>query len=666
MHRSFPPTRHLAALGLAMTTAVATPAPALADPGIPATTSVWGYSGLVIVPTAQVHGFRDFSVGATLLTKGGDVRLAPYATAGIFEGLEFGILYGVPIANFSGLTGHAKYQLVRPTKERPTAVAVGLSLLGVNDSDRWVEGNNVYLVLSQDFNANFNGATYTLFSGHFGFSGNLKLGARMMGGLEVPLADKGSVVADFLGPEGSAGGFFNLGVTYRVTKEIQARAFTMGVPGADWTTRDYALGVSYSGNLVGNSSGVVEHPGPQPTPSALPTPRPTVRPTPRPIATPRPTPTPEASPVMVPSLPPVPSAVPSLEPSPIPTEGAASPAPSGLASLRGTLMDDKGRPLPGWTVGVAALDRWVATDDKGRYALQLPLGPYELAVQDPQGKPLLTKTIRLVTPQGMELPLVVAIPVGELKGMVIDKQSKQGVGDASIRLFRAGETYNLGTRGNGAFYMGDLPAGDYRVVVTRSRYQPYEGSVSIAAKQERSMLVTLAPKPGSLAGRVTNLKGQGQPGVSVSIPAQKQTVATDRLGSYQFKELPPGDHEVMFTQGDRRVATTVVRVRSDETTTENVTVTPQVVEANKGGTISGTVTDAAGKHPVGGVKIVVESGELTVLTITASDGRFTVTDLPAGTYRVSATKTGYKSITQTAKVSAKAGATLNMNLSVGR
>jgi uncharacterized surface anchored protein len=250
--------------------------------------------------------------------------------------------------------------------------------------------------------------------------------------------------------------------------------------------------------------------------------------------------------------------------------------------------------------------------------------------------------------------------------MVIDSQSKQGVGDATVRLFRQGETYNLSTRDNGAFYMGDLPVGDYRVVVTRSRYQPFEGSVKIAAKQERSLLVALAPKPGSLAGRVTNLKGQGQPGVTVAIPAQKLTVATDRLGAYQFKELPPGDHEVIFTQGDRRVATTLVRVRSDETTTENVTVTPVVVEPSKGGTIGGQVTDAVSKHPVGGVKIVVESGELTVLTITASDGRFTVTDLPPGTYRVSATKSGYKTITSTAKVSAKAGATVNIALPLGR
>lgn len=683
MHRtthppSRSPRRRLAALATAALVALGTAAtPAAAE--IPATTSLWGYSGLVLVPTAHVHGFRDYSVGAHLLTKATDVRLAPYATAGIFEGLEFGILYGVPIANFSGLTGHAKYQLVKPTKDRPTSVAVGLSLLGVNTSDRWVDGNNVYLVLSQDFNATFGNATYTLFSGHFGFSGNLSLGARMMGGLELPLADKGSLVADYMGPMGAVGGFFNLGATYRLTKEVQLRAFTMGVPGMEWTTRDYALGVSYAGNLLGNSAEVVNQPGAQPT--SKPTPRPTA------VPTPTPTPRPQATPGGLPSLPPVPSARPLPVPSPIPTAPAelvepsppVVPSPPGLPTpaptaavptpatgLRGALLDDKGRPLSGWSVGVKAIDRWVTTDDKGRYALALPMGPHEVTVQDPQGRAQLSKSVRIVSAQGMELPLVVAIPVGELKGMVIDKQTRQGVGDASVRLFRQGETYNLSSRDNGAFYLGDLPVGDYRVVVTRSRYQPFEGTMAIAARQEKSLVVSLAPNPGSLAGKVVSLKGQGQPGIVVTIPSLKQTVTTDRLGAYQFRELPPGEHEVVFTQGDRRVATTLVRVRSDETSTENVTMRPAAVVPSKGGTISGQITDAVSKRPVSGVKIVVESGDLTVLTITASDGKFNVTDLPGGSYRVTATRAGYKSRTVTARVSAQQGAVVNMGLTLGR
>lgn len=657
MQPPFPPgrrrlTRRLSATAIAALFGVVTTA-APASAVVPETTSVWGYSGLVLMPTAGVHGFRDFSVGGHLLTKGSQFTLVPYATAGVFEGLEFGILYGVPVEGFSGLSGHAKYQLIRPTRDRPTAVAVGLSLLGVNTTDptmqssyRYVDGNNVYLVLSHDINTTIGGATYTLASAHFGFAGNLTLGSRMMAGLEVPIADKGSVVADYMGPMGAVGGFFNLGASYKLSPEIKLRAFTMGVPGAPLTDRDFGIGMSYSGNLLGNLQGAVETPGPQATPTPRPW-TPTPAPTPGVIATPAP----------LPSIPPTPavSPTPEVTPTPTPVEGPAT--------VRGTLLDDKGRPLAGWQVGAPGADRWTPTDVTGRYSLTLPLGPYELTVKDPAGKVHLTKPIRLVTPKGMELPLVVAVPVGQLKGMVVDASSRQGLADTKVQLFRAGETYNLSTRDSGAFYVSDLPAGQYRVVVTRSRYQAHEETVQIQAKQERSVVVQLKAKPGSLAGKVTTLTGQGLPGVVVTIPSQKKTTTTDRLGAYDFPELPPGEHEVVYTQGARRVSTTLVRVRSDETTTENVTVAPEVSQPNRAGTISGQIVDAATRRPIGGVKIVVEGGELTVLTITASDGRFTVGDLPPGRYKVTASRAGYKPKQAAASVTAKAGASVNVGLS---
>ena len=123
-------------------------APARAD-GPPATLSIWGYSGLVQMPTAAVHGFRDFSVGAQVMSKMPGFTAVPFVTAGVFDGLEATVLYGVPLAGFSGLTGSAKYQLIRPTKERPTAVAVGMNLIGVGGPDRFAEGNDLYIVQSK-------------------------------------------------------------------------------------------------------------------------------------------------------------------------------------------------------------------------------------------------------------------------------------------------------------------------------------------------------------------------------------------------------------------------------------------------------------------------------------------------------------------------------------
>jgi uncharacterized surface anchored protein len=331
--------------------------------------------------------------------------------------------------------------------------------------------------------------------------------------------------------------------------------------------------------------------------------------------------------------------------------------------VRGALLDDKGRPLTGWFVGASDANVWATTDLQGRYSLALPLGPHEVTVKDPQGRVALTKPVRLVSPRGMDLPLVVALPVGQLKGMVVDRATKQGLNDANLQLFRAGETYNLSSRDTGAFSMPDLPAGEYRVVVTRPRYQPYEGALTIQAKQTTNLVVPLLPKTGSLAGRVTNLQGQGQPGVVVAIPSLKQTTVTDRLGAYLFRDLPPGEHQVEYSQGQRRLSATIVRIRSDETATENVTTSePAPEQTSKAGTITGQVTDAATRRPLAGVKIVVEGGDLTVLTITASDGHFTVSDLPAGRYKVTATRAGYRSKLASASVTAKAGATVNLAL----
>ena len=641
--------------------------PARAD-APPATTSVWGYSGLILMPTASVHGFRDFSLGLHGLTKSLSPSLVPYATAGIFEGLEAGVLYGIPLTGFTGLSGHAKYQLIRPTRERPTAVAVGLSMIGVTGTERYIDGNNLYLVLSHDINTNINGRPYTLAVGHFGFAGNLSFGARMMAGAELPIGDKAALLADYLGPLGSQAGFFNVGATFRPFREWQVRAYSMGAPGVPWTDRDYGLGVSFTGNILGNLSEVADRPGSRPTskptpflPTPLPTPRmvarPTAVPTMRPVAssTPAPTTTPGFTPIPTFTAPP-----------PTPTPSAEAYDPDAIAPLHGALLDDKNRPLAGWSVGVAGLDRWTTTDLKGQYRLELPLGPYELTVKSPQGEVSLSKAVRLVTPKGMELPLVVSLPVGELKGMVIDRQTKQALGDAAIRLFRSGESYNLSNRDNGAFYVGDLQAGEYRVVVTRPRYKPFEGTVTIAVRREASVIAALEPKPGSLAGRVTTLKGQGQPAVVVAIPALRLETATDRLGAYQFQELPPGQHQVIFSQGARRLATTVVRVRSDETATENVTTSPPAAAANRAGTISGGVSDLATKKPLGGAKIVVEGKDLTVLTITGSDGSFSVADLPPGKYKLTASRAGYQSRSLTATVTAKAGATVSLPLPPGR
>lgn len=330
------------------------------------------------------------------------------------------------------------------------------------------------------------------------------------------------------------------------------------------------------------------------------------------------------------------------------------------------MIDDKNRPLSGWSVGIAEQNLWSVTDNEGRYRLELPLGPLELSVRDPEGKIRLAKAVRLVHPRGLELPLVVSLPTGEVKGAVYDSQSKKGIAEATVRLFRAGNSFTQESRSNGSFHFTDLPVGDYRYVITRHRFKPLEGAITVLAKRDVTVNAGLQPKPGSLVGRVRSSQGKPLASISVSLPALKLETLTDGTGEYQFQDVPPGQHQLVFNQGTRRLATTVVKVQSDETSTENLTAKSAETQADKGGTLTGKVVAQNTRRPLSGAKVVVEAKELTVLTITGPDGTFRVTDLPSGRYRVSVSRPGYRTNGAQATINAKTGAQVNIFLAPQR
>ncbi|MEB3329531.1 MAG: carboxypeptidase regulatory-like domain-containing protein, partial [Candidatus Sericytochromatia bacterium] len=531
--------------------------------------------------------------------------------------------------------------------------------------------NNAYMVLSHDLNATWKGQRVTWLVTHFGFQANLSFGARLMGGFELPLGEAAALVGDVLGPIGSSQrAFFNLGATYRPTRDWQVRLYTLGNEGPDLLDRDYGLSLSFSGNFLGNGQGGAERAGAQrpvrqPAPAAVST---AARPTPMPAPTPRATPKPTARPAAPPSPPvtPAPPATASPAASPHPVRVEASPEvveeAHGLVPVGGSVRDDRGRPLVGWSVGVVGGEARQQTGLDGQFKLQLALGPYDLEVRDPQGTVAVTKPIRLVTTRGLELPIVVAVPVGTLAGTVLDGVTRQALKGAKVRLVRAGQTLDGETRQDGTFGLTDVPVGDYRATVTREHYRPYDATITIASKQEATLQALLQPRPGSISGRVTTPKSQGVAGVSVALPGLGLEALTDRNGQYRFPEVTPGQHKVVFKQGVRQLAISVVRVAADQAVEEHLRTTASDDPAARGGVLAGNVVDATSRRPLVGAKVVVESRDLTVLTITGPDGTFRVTDLPAGRYRVSVSRPGHTTASTQASVTRDRGAHVTVPL----
>lgn len=75
--------------------------------------------------------------------------------------------------------------------------------------------------------------------------------------------------------------------------------------------------------------------------------------------------------------------------------------------------------------------------------------------------------------------------------------------------------------------------------------------------------------------------------------------------------------------------------------------TPAIATATNG-TLSGTVTDASGAPIAGATVVIVELG---ISTTTDAGGRYRIPGVPFGTYNVTASGAGYRSTTQTVRVS---------------
>jgi TonB-dependent starch-binding outer membrane protein SusC len=87
---------------------------------------------------------------------------------------------------------------------------------------------------------------------------------------------------------------------------------------------------------------------------------------------------------------------------------------------------------------------------------------------------------------------------------------------------------------------------------------------------------------------------------------------------------------------------------------------PSLAFAQEQGTVAGTVVDATTQQPLAGVQVTIAGTRLG--TLTGQEGRFIITNVPAGTHEVRATLIGYSRGTQQVTVAPGATATASFTL----
>ena len=158
-----------------------------------------------------------------------------------------------------------------------------------------------------------------------------------------------------------------------------------------------------------------------------------------------------------------------------------------------------------------------------------------------------------------------------IKGVVTTADTGAPVRGAEVRLSSRG-SYNrlVTTEGDGSFRLSDLPAGEYRLTVSRTGFtslvfgqrRPLEAPTTINLAEGETFTANLAlTRGGAIRGRVIDKFGDPLAGTRVQVLRSRmirgqrrlQTMGpgdlTDDTGEFRVYGLPPGDYYVTASTG---------------------------------------------------------------------------------------------------------------------
>lgn len=179
--------------------------------------------------------------------------------------------------------------------------------------------------------------------------------------------------------------------------------------------------------------------------------------------------------------------------------------------------------------------------------------------------------------------------------------------------------------------------------------------------------MTMPPPGGAISGRVTHALA-GVPISDATVTATNgtttRTARTRADGTYTITDLPAGSYRITASK-DGFVPRTreEIWVTDEEVTWVDIALSPDP-NAGRPGTINGQVIDANTGRPLSGATVTARAGRTSRTARTRADGMYSITRLPAGTYSVSASRSGY--VTTTAEVTVGGGASSDAHFALPR
>lgn len=127
-----------------------------------------------------------------------------------------------------------------------------------------------------------------------------------------------------------------------------------------------------------------------------------------------------------------------------------------------------------------------------------------------------------------------------------------------------------------------------------------------------------------------------------------QGSVTDSTGSFTLSNIPQGTQQISFSLSGYATSTVTVSVTAGSII--NIGAIGLSVNPTTG-IIHGTVTDASNGQPLSGATITV-TGQATWTAATSTDGSYRITDITPGSVTISASKTGYQTVSGAGNITA--------------
>ncbi|HEV2988945.1 MAG TPA: carboxypeptidase regulatory-like domain-containing protein [Candidatus Angelobacter sp.] len=237
-------------------------------------------------------------------------------------------------------------------------------------------------------------------------------------------------------------------------------------------------------------------------------------------------------------------------------------------TLTGNVTNTSGAPLNNAQVTSGGVSASTAPD--GTYTLNnVPAGPTTVTATL-QGYQSGSQSVTAMAGSSTSVPAIQLAPTnpGTITGNVMDNSGKAIVG-ATV----SGAGLTITTDANGAYTLGNVPAGSVALTASASGFQPASESVTVTAGNTTTApAMTLVSNNGNVTGKVFDSANNAISGATVSFGGG--TATTDATGTYNFINLPAGTIQLVASATGFQSVTQNVTVVAGTTTTANFTLTP--------------------------------------------------------------------------------------------